>query len=947
MPAQIGALAAAAVLLGALAVAVPALDSSSSTPAGTETGTIAPRAPAAASPSTARGSASDASERRAKEAYGQLPLSFVPNRGQTDRRVRYYAQAQGFGFYLTEDKAVIALQKRERGARLALRFLGANPNARLEATRPGAGRVNYLRGSDPKQWKIGLPTYHEVTYRELWPGVDMVFRGQGGKLKYEFRLAPGADPRDIRLAYRGAEGLSIGAAGALLIDTPLGVVRDSQPRSYQRVGGKRVPVGSRYALKRGTSTYGFQVGPSYDRRRQLVIDPGLEYSTYLGGSSFDFGFDIAVDGQGNAYVTGEAGSADFPTTAGASDTILETVDAFVTKLNANGTGLVYSTYLGGSASDIGNGIAVDGQGSAYVTGDTLSSDFPTTLGAFDRSFPGGYHNPFVTKLNATGTGLDYSTYFGGSHADVGYDIAVDGQGNAYLTGQTTSRDYPTTPDAFDTHIVPNQNPEDAFVAKFDTTASGAASLVYSTYLGGSSSDVGSSIAVDGQGNAYVTGQTFSNNFPTTVGAFDFLPKMGVNSYVTKLNATGSSLAYSTYLGGSQSESGSSIAVDGQGSAYVTGTTLSADFPTTPGAFASSLNGFGDAFVTKLNAAGSALAYSTFLGGGESEGGGGVAVDGQGNAYVTGNTRSDDFPTIPGAFDSSLNGRADAFVTELNPAGQGDGDLVYSTYLGGSYEEEGNGIAVDGPGSAYLTGTSGAADFPTTAGAFDRSVNGSVDVFVTKLDLVPSFYPRPKGATPMVVALVPAYRECTSSNSTHGAPLSNPSCSPPVQASGELTVGTPDANGKVANSVGSLRFDVINGNPATGADEADVAITFSLKDVRDKGDLSDYGGELLTAATIRITDRQNSTPGGSGHAATVEDIPFSYPVPCTATVADTVGSTCAVTTSADAVLGSPDVVIEGKRAIWELGQVEVFDGGPDGDADTTPNTVFARQGVFVP
>ncbi|MCZ7573429.1 MAG: SBBP repeat-containing protein [Ardenticatenaceae bacterium] len=392
----------------------------------------------------------------------------------------------------------------------------------------------------------------------------------------------------------------------------------------------------------------------------------LHYATFLGGSGWDGGFAIAVDGTGAAYVTGWTTSPDFPTTPGAFDPSFNGgyTDAFVVKLNATGTALHYATFLGESSDDGGYAIAVDGTGAAYVTGTTWSSDFPTTPGAFDPSFNGGYTDAFVVKLNAGGTALHYATFLGVRGNDWGADIAVDGTGAAYVTGWTGSRDFPTTPGAFDPSF--NGGYTDAFVVKLN--ASGSA-LLYATFLGGSSDDWGTAIVVDGAGAAYVTGWTTSPDFPTTPGAFAPIFN-GADAFVVNLNASGTALHYATFLGVRVNDWGADIAVDGTGAAYVvTSTTWSSDFPTTPGAFDPSFNGgFTDAFVVKLNAGGSALHYATFLGGGDDDIGYAIAVDGTGAAYVTGGTKSADFPTTPGAFDPSFNGGYDAFVVKLAMGG---------------------------------------------------------------------------------------------------------------------------------------------------------------------------------------------------------------------------------------------------------------------------------------
>jgi hypothetical protein len=686
--------------------------------------------PAQASSKKARPSTASATKQQGLAAYGKLPLAFTANAGQSDARVRYSAQGAGFAVFLTRREAMLALDRlgtkgKRNGAALALRFLGANPNVAIGGERPGTGRVNYLLGNDPAKWRTGLRTYERVVYRGLWPGVDLAFHGQSGKLKYEFLVRPGARVSEIRLAYRGAKRLSLDSAGNLLVRTPARVLTDTRPLSYQLIDGKRVAVASRFALGR-LGGFGFALGRGYDRRYPLLIDPGLLYSTYLGGSGYDnSGYGIAVDGAGSAYVAGSTSSADFPTTPGAFDTTWNGVtDAFVTKLSASGAALGYSTYLGGGDADGGNGVAVDGAGSAYVTGYTDSADFPTTPGAFDTTLD-GYSDAFVTKLGASGAALGYSTYLGGGDYDnSGVDLAVDGAGSAYLTGWTDSADFPTTPGAFDTTW---NGLTDAFVTKLD--ASGAA-LGYSSYLGGSGFDYGDGIAVDCAGSAYLTGSTDSADFPTTQGAFDTTWNGLTDAFVTKLDASGAALGYSSYLGGSGFDGGFDLAVDGAGSAYLTGSTDSADFPTNPGAFDTTWNGGPDAFVTKLDASGAALGYSSYLGGSHREEGLDLALDGAGSAYLTGYTYSADFPTTPGAFDTTLDGSDDAFVTKVDASGAA---LLYSTYLGGSGFEGGQAVAVGGAGNTYLTGRTGSSNFPTTPGAFDTTYHGGFsDAFVTKL-----------------------------------------------------------------------------------------------------------------------------------------------------------------------------------------------------------------------
>jgi len=662
----------------------------------------------------------EAAKARVLEAYGQLPLSFIPNQGQVDKRVGYYVQSSGQSLWFTASGVTMALPK----TTLRLEFLDANPSVRLEGGDKLPGIVNYFIGNDPAKWRTNTPTYSRVTYRDLWHGVDLTYEGQPAALKSTFTIAPGADPAQIRLAYPDADSLAVDGQGNLIISVDRGEVRESAPLAWQEIEGRRMSVAVNYQV--AGQSYSFALSGGYDPAYPLVIDPELVYSTFLGGSSGETGRAVAIDGAGNAYLTGYTSSSDFPITPGAFDTSYngDVYDAFVVKLNATGSALTYATFLGGSGWDWGCAIAVDGAGSAYVTGLTGSSDFPTTPGAFDTALD--WYEAFVVKLNATGSALAYATFLGGSDDDRSFGIAVDGTGNAYVTGYTYSSDFPTTTGVFDTSYNGNY---DAFVAKLNATGSG---LVYATFLGGNLSEKGTSaIAVDGMGNAYVTGHTYSSDFPTTAGAFDTSHNGSTDVYVVKLNAVGTGLAYATFLGGSDGDVGYAIAVGGAGSAYVTGRTSSSDFPTTVGAFDTSYNGGGDAFVAKVNAGGTGLAYATFLGGSSGEHGWAIAVDGAGSAYVTGDTWSSDFPTTAGAFDTSYNGGLyDAYVVKVNAGGTG---LAYATFLGGSDGDVGYATALDGTGSAYLAGSTGSSDFPTTAGAFDTSYNGG-DAFVAKLDL---------------------------------------------------------------------------------------------------------------------------------------------------------------------------------------------------------------------
>jgi hypothetical protein len=665
-------------------------------------------------------------------AYGRLPLSFAPNRGQLDRGALFSARGQGYTLYLSKSSLLLALSSENgHSGALSLSLLGASPTAKLKAQSPLPGRVNYLIGNDSSRWHTGVPTYGRVSYQGLWPGIGAAFYGNQGRLEYDFQVARGADPSRIALSFSGQRALRLASSGALQLSLPGGSVRQLTPYAYQLIAGHRRTVTSRYLLD-GESAH-IALGP-YDHRLPLVIDPTLVYSTYLGGSGSEAGNGIAVGSSGAAYVTGYTGSANFPTKnafqpkrSGAN------TDAFVTKLNRSGSALLYSTYLGGTGGDthlqqnLASGIAVDSSGAAYVTGRTAATDFPTK-NAFQPkkagNTPGGPpptdYDAFVTKLTPSGSALSYSTYLGGVNNDLAQGIAVDSSRAAYVTGFTESADFPTK-NAFQD----KKNGNDAaFIAKF--TPSGSA-LSYSTYLGGSSFDEGLGIAVDSSRAAYVTGITESSNFPTKDAFQPTFGGGGEDAFVTKLAPSGSALSYSTYLGGSDFDEGHGIAVDSSRAAYVTGRTASTNFPAKNAFQPKKAGGNTDAFVTKLAPSGSALSYSTYLGGSGEESGNGIAVDSSRVAYVTGGTNSTNFPT-KNAFQASFGGVFDAFVTKLARSGSA---LSYSTYLGGVGEEEGLGIAVDSSSAAYVTGDTNSTNFPTK-NAFQSSYGGLVDAFVTKL-----------------------------------------------------------------------------------------------------------------------------------------------------------------------------------------------------------------------
>jgi hypothetical protein len=702
-------------------------------------------------------------EARVLRNIGQMPVYFIENRGQIDNRVAFYTlghdktlyfTGQGITFVLSDSnlrrtvasglmqRASLGPKREETAKAISpwvakLDFIGADPNVKIAGEDKTPAVISYFKGPRDN-WKTGLSTYSRVVYSGLWPGIDLVYSGAANRIKYSFVVAPGADPAMIRLAYRGAT-VQLTERGQLDVQTPVGRFSDDRPFSYQESEGRRAEIAAGYSLESallgGIQTYGFKVA-SYDRSKPLVIDPAvLLFVGFIGGSGTDQGNDIAVDGSGSAYVTGYTFSseASFPTTTGPDLSFNggNYQDAFVAKVTPDGTGLVYAGYIGGEWADVGFGIAVDASGSAYVTGYTQSTEatFPVTVGPdLTHNDTSGSQDAFVAKVSPDGTRLVYAGYIGGSDQDEGYEIAVDASGSAYVTGITESTEA-TFPASGGPDLSYNGR-LDAFVAKVDADGTG---LTYAGYLGGSNLDAGSGIALDASGNAYVAGYTQSreDTFPVTGGP-DTTYNGIFDAFVAKVKSDGTGLIYAGYIGGSSEDFGTAVALDFFGNAYVTGRTVStaATFPATLGPDLTHNGGY-DAFVAKITSDGTGLIYGGYIGGSGLDECYDIAVDAAGGAYVTGYTASTeaDFPVIGGS-DLTFNGIYDAFVAKIDSAGTG---LTYAGYIGGSGADYGFGIALDASNAVYLTGytTSTEADFPVTVGP-DLTFNGNFDVFVAKV-----------------------------------------------------------------------------------------------------------------------------------------------------------------------------------------------------------------------
>lgn len=639
-------------------------------------------------------------------------LHFEANLGQAAPIVNFLARAPNYEIFLTSSGVAL----RSTGSVFRMSFEGSSADPEVVLQGRSETRAHYLIGS-PELWHLEIPMYDQVEYRDIYPGVDVVYHADASqRLEYDLVIHPGADVSQIRLRLEGEKPPEIDGNGDLVARGSSGEWRQTIPDVYEVRGGSRRKRSARL-LTAGGGEVAFAVS-DYDHSVPLVIDPALIFSTYLGGSGQSSATAVATDATGNAYVTGWTESLDFPESHGYQLGNPGGVDAYIAKFSAAGQ-LLYITYLGGKGDDRAFGIAVDDSGEAIIAGWTYSSNFPVVNASQTRL--GGGRDGFVAKLNPAGNGLVFSTYWGGSGLDNANAVALDTTGTIYVTGETASANFPIL-NAFQTKT---GGGDDAFVAKFGSTGS----ALFSTYLGGLADDRATGIAVDAAGNAYVTGSTSSYNFPV-VNAFQSVLGGGQDAFAAKISSSGNELLYSTYLGGSGGtasapETGNAIDVDSDGCAYITGTTSSADFPTV-NPLQSTISGSQDAFVVKLGVSGSALVYSTYLGGSSLDVGTGVVVDDTGEVYVTGYTASTDFP-IANAVQSSNAGGYDVFVAELNPAGN---VLITATYLGGSGSDAAYGIGLRG-NEIYIVGQTLSTSFPVV-GAVQSFETAAAESFVAAL-----------------------------------------------------------------------------------------------------------------------------------------------------------------------------------------------------------------------
>ncbi|MCC6536944.1 MAG: hypothetical protein IT162_05305 [Bryobacterales bacterium] len=655
-------------------------------------------------------------------------IHFEPNVGQAPAAVRYLARSARSTLALTPGGATLQLRKAQTVDTLTLELLGARRNGQaLAGEAPLPGISNYLQGNNRQQWRTGVAHYARVRYRDVYPGIDLVFYGNAaGELEYDLVVKPGARPEAIQLRFAGHRHQSISAEGDLVFALPGGEVRQKRPHVFQESAGGRQEIASSYVV-RANGTVGLRLG-EWDRDRDLVVDPVISYATYWGGASDEFAPELAVDPAGNVYLFGDTNSTVFTTTAGAFKTTRPggPYDNYVTKFGPDGK-VIWSTFLGGAGDETASGIAVDATGATYLTGLTSSSDFPVTTGSQQSNKGiGGANNEdgFVTKLNAAGSALVYSTFLGGNGDDSPTDIAISSSGEALVCGMTLSTNFPTTAGALKTRD--DALLTEGFASRYD--ASGR--FAYSTYIGGNLAELVSACTLDQSGNAYLTGGSFSEDFVRTPGAFQVARQGISDNFVMKLNAQGSTVLYNTLLGGGLGvDTALDIAVDVSGNVYLTGVAESSDFPLSSNPYQRTKQGTSDAFITKLNPTGTALVYSTFFGGAGTERGESIAVDAQGNIYALITTGSPGLtPAQP--FQSQLAGGSDLFILRLSP----DGLIAqHASYLGGSANDGGRSLVIDNRERAYVSASTLSTNMPGTTGGAQSAVGGARDAFWARLD----------------------------------------------------------------------------------------------------------------------------------------------------------------------------------------------------------------------
>ena len=849
------------------------------------------------------------------EHYAELPLSFEANQGQADGQVRFLSRGTGYSFYLTRDGATLTFAPGAQSGETSfqMQLAGANASARIHGLGELPGKTNYFLGSDSHRWFTGIPTYSKVAYENIYPGISLVYYGSQRQLEYDFVVSPGANPKQIRLSVSGAQNLSVDAQGNLVLSGSSGNVQLLAPKVYQQVHGRKQQISGQWNLL-ANNVAGFRLG-TYDRSQPLVIDPVLMYSSFLGGSQKNSLAKIAIDKAGNAYVAGYTSSGDFPAapTPMAMTFGNGTVSrgAFVAKIDPTGKSLLYSTYLSGSNDEEATGLAIDSAGDVYVAGTTHSTNFPTlnAMQAACATHTQGNtcSSAFLTKIAASGSSLIFSTYLGGSGEESARSLAVDAKGSAYVIGTTSSPDFPVTAGAAQTKCAGTCQ-QNAFLAKFDPNGS---TLTYATYLGGSGVDDVADLALDAAGNVYLAGKTTSPDFPSVTPfqkscTADSTSSSGAclaTAFLTKVKADGSAFVYSTYLGGSLGSQATAIAVDKLGAAYVTGSTQSADFPVLKAYQKScaldkvSGSCSVDAFLTKFSPTGQTLIYSTYVGGSGDDEAFGIAVDASNEAYLIGTTTSADLPTVS-PLQKALNGTSDAFVARFNATGS---KLDFATFHGGSATESATAIAIDGNNHVYLAGQTTSTDFPTQ-NAFQTSCAGNcASSFVTKMNAPPA---PATGTTPQTITVTPPGPPASAANTSYFtvaatadsglavAITTSGGCSGSGTSSATITMtsGTTacsvmfDQAGDITYAPATEVTDTVNANAGTATTISVTSVSPASENYGQNAAVTitaqlswTGGGPAPTAANVSISGNGNGTYGSTSCGS-----PVGTTMTCTAT-----------------------------------------------------------------
>ena len=885
--------------------------------------------------------------------YSHLPLIFEANHGQTDATVRFLARGSGYGLYLTTQDAVLAFQHSSADSKyptrsvISMKLVGAAAAVEPEGDLQLPGESNYFIGNDPAQWHRDIPQFARVRYRNVYPGVDLVYYGNQGRLEYDFEVAPGSDPAQVALEFKGSRNPRIDATGDLVVPVGGSQVRLQAPRVYQKFGAEERTVAGRFEL-RGQNEIGFHLG-AYDRNRTLIIDPTLTYSTYLGGSGNEacsviapiiiVGISaptpgcpaIAVDAASNAYVAGSTTSTDFPETAGEYQPALAagaTANAFIAKFSPAGS-LLFSTYLGGSGTDYTAGIAVDAGFDVIVAGTTSSANFPTkgSNTAFQATPLSGGKHVFLSKLDPSGKTLLYSTYLSGLGVDLASGLALDPGGNAYVTGTTTSQEvetgFPSTIGSYQTSPAAGSAIQ-FFMSKINPNVSGSSSVPYSTYFGGASPSgaagvaVGGGIAVDSTSNVYITGGTNFTDLPL-LNAYQAINEGGLDAFAAKFNpagVTGTQLLYSTYLGGSGDDVGYAMAVDSSDDAYVAGSTSSTDFNVT-GTVSTALqsnNGGGtDAFIAKLGipCSGSTcttstvpLTYFTYLGGSGTDVATAITVDNNSGARITGWTNSTNFPIVGSPIQSTFGGgETDAFFASVNTAATCSPIVTptcvatsTTTYFGGTGADFGTGVALDPQGASYLSGeTASSTGFPLL-NANQGTLNGPNDAFVSKLSPVLNLTMLPPTPTPLVVGMGSqvsfAYTITNSGEFTNGVTFTD--FLPPSGETFVSATASPGTCGAPTNNTVLCNIGTLN---AAATATVTVIVTPVVPTLPGSTISLGNSGQAFVGQTMKAS---------SSASVTVND--FSIKVaPATATVPAGVPAIFTATITPSATSGFPDSV----------------------------------------